>query len=172
MPQFKALPPLEELQKDFTYDPATGELTHARAKSSKVKQGDKAGTFNERGYIVVTIKGRKYLAHRIAWFIYTGVDPINSQIDHKNKIKDDNSIDNLRLATNTQNLWNKKCKGYLETAEGKFHARIHHYGKFVHIGSFSTAEEAHAAYRSKAVELRGEFAPAEYDGRLLDSSPG
>ena len=69
--------------------------------SNKVK-GLRAGTMHYRnGYLSIGIDGVIYLAHRLVWAIMHGEDPKHI-IDHINRDKLDNRIDNLRLCTNHQ----------------------------------------------------------------------
>ena len=170
MPKFKALPPLEELQKAFNYDPDTGVFTHAYRKPGRAKDSV-AGTTDAQGYIILKHKSVLFKSSRVAWLFVTGEDPGDSIVDHKDRNKSNNRASNLRLVTDRENVWNTEARGWFKD-RNSYRACIGHYGKMIHLGSFGSAEEAQAAYRSKAVELRGEFAPAEYDGRLLDSSPG
>ena len=170
MPKFKALPPLEELEKAFDYDPVTGLFRH-RLTSRRSIQGSVAGT-ERSGYISIGFANRRYRANRLAWLFGYGEDPGSWYVDHINGNKVDNSLENLRLVTNQQNQWNRPSSKGAYRERDKFYASININGTQTRLGTFLTVEEAQAAYRSKAVELRGEFAPAEYDGRLLDSSPG
>jgi hypothetical protein len=86
-------------------------------------------------------------------------------IDHKDGKFDNNKIGNLREATHTQNMQNRRvsrnsstgCKGVTRARE-KFQARITHSHKVINLGVFTTAAEAAEAYRKKAKELFGEFA--------------
>ena len=163
MPKFKALPPLEELQKLFRYDEETGILYRIYAPKNKYLIGKPAGAVNGNGYLQVNIDKKIYPLHRIIWFLVTGEDPGSSDIDHKDSCKTNNKFSNLRKATRSQNQANRQRKGYkFDKESGKYHARVGYDKKTIHIGVFSTAEEAQAAYRAKAVELHGEFA-FEYD---------
>lgn len=64
--------------------------------------------------------------HRLVWETFVGVIPSNLQIDHINRIKDDNRLSNLRVATPSENQYNRG--GYHRSEFGqKF---IVHYGKY------------------------------------------
>ena len=88
-------------------------------------------------------------------------EPDGLQIDHIDGNPLNNCLDNLRVATNSQNQQNKtkmsnnKC-GYKNVylAGKKWRIRIN--GK--HYGSFATVEEANAVATAKRPELCGEFA--------------
>lgn len=119
-----------------------------------------AGCVTSDGYIIISIDGIQYMAHTLAWFYIHGEW---TKIDHRNRVRHDNWIANLRPATSQQNAWNTKkapnslgVKGVYKHGR-MYRATIKHAGKTVHIGSFVTIEEAKAAYDAKAKELRGEF---------------
>ena len=159
MPKYKALPPLEELQKEFNYDPETGLFTHAYYKCGRALKDAVAGTSDAKGYTVIRYKNtQSYLANRLAWLFITGEDPGDNIVDHEDRDKSNNRASNLRLADDNKNQWNRKARGWSKRGK-KYQVIIGHYGKQIYLGMFSTAEEAEAAYRDKAVELRGEFAP-------------
>ncbi len=92
-------------------------------------------------------------------------------IDHADRNPLNCRKSNLRRATRHQNVWNKspnhglvrgktsRFKGvFVDRKYKKFVARITHYGKRIHIGSFRTEIEAARAYNAKAKELFGDFA--------------
>jgi hypothetical protein len=64
--------------------------------------------------------------------------------------------------TNRKLNINNTCgfKGVFRRGE-KFRSYVNKDGKRHNIGTFDTAEEAHAAYLAKAKELHGEFARSE-----------
>jgi hypothetical protein len=116
------------------------------------------------GYRVVNVFKKRYPAHRLAWFHHYGSWP-SKEIDHINRIKDDNRIANLREATRSQNAANisfktKSMAGFrgVTCRSGKFLARIRINGKMTHVGTFLTAADAHQAYCRAAAEYYGEFA--------------
>jgi hypothetical protein len=158
----KPLPSYSELSGRYIYDHETGALTFRVMLPGVWKKT--AGTPSSSGYLVVSMSGRRFAAHRVAWKLFYGDDPAGD-IDHINRDKLDNRISNLRIATDQQNAANRlhhknNRSGFKGVRyEGlNYSARIMHQGKAVHIGMFPTPEAAHAAYAAKARELFGEFA--------------
>lgn len=83
--------------------------------------------------------------------------------DHKNRNGLDNQRENLRPASQSQNLMNsspnkgRKFKGAHRNGKG-WEARIKINGRRFYLGQFKTEEEAARTYDVKARELFGEFA--------------
>lgn len=118
------------------------------------------------GYLMGIVLGNSMLAHRVAWAIHYGEIP-SLDIDHKNCNKKDNRIENLRLATGSQNASNKhmyknNTSGYKGVTwyerNGKWASKIRINGKLLHLGYFSEKEDAYAAYCMAAPKHHGEFA--------------
>lgn len=139
-----------------------------RSAESKAKQWNKryadrrAGCKSSKGYLHVRIFGRLYEAHRVAWLIVHGRWP-RIFIDHKNHVRDDIRIDNLREADHSQNGQNRRCLSknntsgfagvtYLKRHE-KWQARIIISGKCIALGNFDSAETASIAYQSAKAKL-------------------
>lgn len=89
------------------------------------------------------------------------------EIDHVNRNKLDNRIENLRLATRGENQVNKnKAKNCTSKYRGvsynnrqkKWVAYINHDGKRKHIGYFENEDEAAIAYNICSKEKYGQFA--------------
>jgi hypothetical protein len=87
--------------------------------------------------------------------------------EHKNGNTLDNQRENLRPSTNAQNQANvglvvRNTSGFKGITwmpkRKKWQARIRHQGKKLFLGYFDLPEEAHEAYKVKALELYGEFA--------------
>lgn len=95
------------IEDQISYDPDTGIFTWTVAKP-KVQKGSRAGGESERGYRKIRVNGVKYLEHRLAFYLMTGLWP-KDQVDHINTIKNDNRWINLREANNAQNQWNSKA---------------------------------------------------------------
>lgn len=86
------------IRRHISYDPKTGEITRKGKR-----KGD--GHINRDGYLVYKVGGESFLAHRLAWFLHYGKFP-DVELDHINRNRTDNRIDNLRLADrfiNTRN---------------------------------------------------------------------
>lgn len=102
------------------------------------------------GYVACQLKNKKFYQHRIIGYAFLNLDieNIKIQIDHKNLIKTDNRVENLRVVNNQQNNWNlSNVKGYtLCKKSKKYVTQIRINGKKTNIGSFKTEEEAHNAY--------------------------
>jgi hypothetical protein len=87
-------------------------------------------------------------------------------VDHINGDKLDNRKENLRICSIAENCLNSKAhrdnksgfKGaFLHKPSGRWMAQIARDGKKKHLGYFSSAEEAHAAYCAAAKVLHGDF---------------
>jgi hypothetical protein len=164
---------VERLKYLLSYDPETGIWTRIVTLNQMSRKGTVAGTEHKAKrslaiYIRIKIDGKGYMAHRLAFLYMTGSWPVN-QPDHKNTIGTDNRWENLRDATSSQNIANKKkdCRNksgfkgvYYSTQYQAFIASIKIRGKTTKIGIFDTAELASIAYERRAKEVFGEFARA------------
>jgi len=126
------------------------------------KKGKIAGYKHEKAfYKHVKYKGKYYYCHRIIYLLHHKYLP--KYIDHINKIKIDNRIDNLRECSVSQNIannngWHHKDlpKGVSKNGNG-FIARIMINGKQIRLGTYKTIEEAECIYKQKSKEVHGEF---------------
>lgn len=145
-----------ELKEYLDYDADTGVfIRKAHPKISACYHGKIISKGTSHGYVQMTVKGKKYRGHRLAWLYFYGAFPLG-EIDHINGKKDDNRIDNLRDVTrqeNCQNLVKPKSGSVSRVigvtwikATGRFRASIGNNGDKIYIGTFNTKEEAHSAY--------------------------
>ena len=106
----------------------------------------------DTGYRHVVINYKLYLYHRVVYFIHNQEWDIHNSstdnsIDHIDRDRLNNSIENLRVVTNQQNQWNRVCKGYcLHKQSGKYRAKIQVDGKQIHLGLFVNEDDARNAY--------------------------
>ncbi len=87
----------------WTVDTWSGK--HFKRQVTKI--GDPAGSVSKStGYWVVGHKRGSYSNHRVIWELLYGIIPEGFVIDHKNKVRSDNALSNLRLITKAQNQQN------------------------------------------------------------------
>ena len=166
MSQFKPLPPIQELQQAFDYDPVTGIFRAKYARSNK-RKGDILGSPNNEGYKSMKFHGRLLKCSRVAWFLMTGNDPMERCVDNIDRNPFNNAFSNLRLATNAQNQGNKSGRGWSKKGS-RYQARIRLDGTNVWLGCYETPEEAQEVYIAKHIEIHGEFSP--YCATLTEST--
>ncbi|MGB1561558.1 MAG: HNH endonuclease signature motif containing protein [Sinimarinibacterium flocculans] len=156
-----------EVRKVLSYCPISGQFVWAvrvQCFGGGRAVGSHAGTIKD-GYVEITLYGRRYRAHHLAWLLMTGEwPPIDSDMDHRNGVRADNSWDNLRLATRTQNNANARRRERSSTGirgvyrtRGRFFARVVSEGQIHHLGVFDSIEAAAAARNRAARRLFGEF---------------
>lgn len=158
-----------EVRQILNYDPDTGVFLWKRREDVGAKWNGKwagkvAGHSSVKGHVVIMVNKQRYFAHRLAWVYATGEYP-DGDIDHKNGVKNDNRLCNLRPATRTQNITNSPVRKDSSTGvkgvyrhRGKFVAQTRKNGQHYYIGAFKTLEDAKAAHADFYEKLHGEFA--------------
>lgn len=156
-------------EKLFTAKMAMERFSVKEGRLLYKDSGRLAGSLSENGYRIVSIRlagvNRAYLVHRIIWLMFIGSWPKN-EIDHINRNKQDNRIENLREATHSENSLNRGIgrnnssghKGVSRTrSTGKWraYATVSGVGKF--LGEFNTPDEAGTAYVEYVKKMHGEF---------------
>ncbi len=150
----------QELVKEL-FEYKDGKFYRRIKNNSRHVVGEIAGSLHPKGYRYVSINKKTYAEHRLIWLYHYGQLP--KIIDHINQVKDDNRIENLRQATNTQNQANKTKRKILSSVfkgvcwkkmNNKWEAQIS--GKY--LGLFDSEIDAAIAYNNAAVELFGEYA--------------
>lgn len=151
----------EKIKSLFEYND-NGSLSWKVKIADKINIGQRAGTKHSGGYWQIRIYKKIYLEHRLVWLYHYGYLP-TCQIDHINRNKLDNRIENLRLCPrneldNCQNLglnprntsghtgisWSKQCN--------KWVVQISSDGKNKSIGYFSDIEEAIKARKQAEIK--------------------
>ena len=155
----------EELTQDYLksildYNRHNGLFAWKLGMAARIKIGAIAGTVNNNGYLRIKIKGKKYMAHRLAWFYQYGQWP--EQIDHINRMKLDNRLSNLRDVSDAENQRNRSMQHNNTSgvagvcwrdANQKWWAYIGVDGKKKHLGFFTEFEDAVTARRFAEDEL-------------------
>lgn len=159
------LPSIEYLHKRLRFDAETGKLfwreCQDMSKQWNGRYADKeALAAPSNGYKRGHIDGTLLLAHRAVWAIAYGSWP-NGQVDHINGNRSDNHLSNLRDVMQSENqrnamkrsdntsgvcgvVWHKRVK--------KWQAQMRAKNKNIHLGYFTTIEEAATARAAASKE--------------------
>lgn len=148
------------MRKHLSYNPASGLFTRVYSKTRKDLVGKIAGAKAVNGYIVIRLKNKDLLAHRLAWIFTYGEIPDGIFIDHIDGDRSNNAISNLRLCTNNENMQNIK-KSHKDNSTGLLGVTKHGNGFLAQISLmgkktsrwFKCKNEAHAFYLSKKREI-------------------
>lgn len=162
----KELPSREYIASLVEYDAETGVVRWKVAKSKNIRVGAAAGSIQNHGYVSLSIDGRRFYAHRIAWLLTYGEWPCRF-IDHINGAGTDNRLSNLRLASNGENQMNAKKRRdntsgvrgvYWDKSNTAWMVSIEANGKKVNAGRFKQKEEATRIANELRERLHGDFA--------------
>lgn len=141
------------LRELVDYNPLTGVFTRRQVIGKVGVVGEVIGHANRQGRIEVSVEGKIYLAHRLAWLHVTGQWP-KHEIDHKDGNPANNVFENLRDVTGRENKMNIR-NARSNSITGILGVRKHHNkwqaiitvdGEIIFLGSYGTPEQAHQAY--------------------------
>jgi hypothetical protein len=120
-----------------------------------VSIGAKAGsTKGANGYVRVMYKCSTYLVHRIVWVWHGNSLDENLEIDHINRNRSDNRIENLRQVTRAKNSENQKgnmvcyCPSVKSKNKWKAYTKQTSTNRQVHLGYYETKEDALRALKN------------------------
>jgi AP2 domain/HNH endonuclease len=156
----------ERLKQLFTY---RGGVLYWRISKGRVRIGQIAGTKMSNGYHMIQIGKQRYYRSNLVWYWHYGWWPYPG-IDHRNQIKYDDRIENLREANAHQQQLNTKIKSnntsgfkgvYWHSTRQKWVANIGINYKTVYLGIFDDQIDAINARR--AAEQR------YYDAKFYNS---
>ncbi|WKV16916.1 HNH endonuclease [Escherichia phage PH1062] len=154
---------IDMLRNYLKYD--NGVIIWVKSTSNRVKAGDEAGTVHKSGYKVFRFFGFDVKCHRVSWALCKGEWP-SKYIDHKNGIRTDNRIENLREASSSENNRNMKKPSHNTSGvkgvgfckqTGKYTAWIWVNNKKIWLGRHTTKESAREAYLKASNYYHGEF---------------
>ena len=143
-----------------------GALYWKIKRSHNAKVGDECGYRSSTGYIIFEYENKCYTAHRVIWQLFNGEIPDGLEIDHIDRDRSNNLVENLRLSTRKENAANsslskRNTSGFrgvsYDKRRSKFFAQIVFNKQKQFLGYFETAEQASQAYNYSAEKLFGEF---------------
>lgn len=151
-----------ELKRIFEY--IDGQLVWKISPCYKVSAGDIAGNLHPSGYIRIVIKGVTYMAHKLIYLYHTGEHP--KYLDHIDRDRSNNNINNLRPCTLGQNQYNSKLKSNNTSgvknvcwnkSKNRWVARLSVDKQSKHIGTFIDLKEAALAVNKARKLYHKEF---------------
>jgi hypothetical protein len=140
-----------ELKELLRYDKLSGIFYWRVFCGPRALVNKPAGSLDKHGYCIIKLRNKQYKAHRLAWLYVNGYIDDELEIDHKNRIRSDNRIDNLRLVDKTLNQQNRSLqenntsgiKGvYFNKECNKWSACINVNKKRIYFGLFTNKEDA------------------------------
>ena len=151
----------QELLKELFDYREDGNLIRKRSTGGNGNTaGKKLGWLDQTGYIHTKVKGKFFRLHRLIYMYHHGELP--EQLDHINRNKLDNRIENLRPADGFENASNRKlfknntsgCKGVgYRKSTNKWFVYVNIKNKRKNIGSFDDLELAELV----AIEARDKY---------------
>ena len=147
------------LRELVTYFPETGEFVR-NVRVANQHAGTTPGSVNKLGYRLIFIDNKRYRAHHLVWLYVHGYLP--AYLDHIDRDPSNNKLANLREATHAQNMQNRSFSkanksGFTgvrphQKLKNRWLAQIRANNKCIYLGTFSTPEEASAAYSTAKVK--------------------
>lgn len=132
------------------FDYRDGKLFWKTTVSPQARRGCEAGSVGKDGYRRVEISRERYFTHRLVWLWHYGYLPEND-IDHINRIKLENYVENLREVGRVCNARNRgnptdntsgvKGVGWFK-CHSKWRAQIAVCGRVIHLGIYRDFLEA------------------------------
>lgn len=153
----------ELLHKLFEYK--NGILFWKIRPANNIHIGAKAGSLHHTGYYQVRINWKFYRTHRLIFLFHHGYLP--KFIDHINGIKHDNRIENLRVASPSQNCHNRRVnKNNTSGVKGvtwhkrdkKWYVRVGILGNLKSFGYYDDLELAELVAIEARNKYHGDFA--------------
>jgi len=147
-------------------------MANSSTKKTEVSRGTRvdlvdkpAGSFDKtKGRVKIDLFGKNYMRSRLIYTYFNG--DFDGQIDHINGDRVDDRIENLRLATPTENARNKalvsnnktRVRNVYPQANGKFTVRVGISKKIRNFGTYDNLELAELVAEEVREKYFGEFA--------------
>jgi hypothetical protein len=158
----KPIPP--SVKEDFCLDPRSiSGLSRKDASGNPIP----CGWLQSNGYWKVGYKRSRYYVHRICYYLKTGLDPLQTEIDHVDGDTKNNNPENLRAVSVSANQANQRLRDQNSSgrkgvswhkARGKWRAQITVDKSYIHLGLFDRLENAAQAYDAAAIKFFGNHA--------------
>lgn len=179
----KVRPTQARLKQALDYDPETGLFTWIEPRRGRMLFSIAGHVDKSTGYRDISLDDRSYHAAKLAWLYVFGEYP-ECVIDHINRNKSDDRIDNLRLATQSGNVINSGMfanntsgvRGvYFYKERNKrgwpaWWAYITYEGTRKSLGYYRNKEEAAHARMEAELILFGEFSPMAIQNNAVVSA--
>jgi hypothetical protein len=156
---------IERIREDFSYKD-DGVLIWEKSIQKSVI-GKEAGRLRPDGYKRFEYKGKGIYTHRMIFAYHHGYFP--KVVDHINRDRSDNRIENLREADNCINSRNSKLRGNNKSGKtgvcyrknrGSWSVTIRSEGKQITLGTFRDIDDAIKCRREAELKYYGEYTPA------------
>ncbi|WPK37586.1 hypothetical protein [Escherichia phage AV124] len=158
---------LSLLKRIFEYNPENGTLVYKWLPRKKALIGKTLSpSVSAFGYRHVVIDGRCFYHHVICFCIGNNCTLASSdEVDHKDLCKVNDKLCNLRLATKSQNMKNRRCFSNNKTGHkciqlcknGKYRVVVSSDKKKTHVGYFDDLESAILSRNIALGELHKDF---------------
>ena len=157
------LVPIKDYEDLYSLDLNNNQIYGHKHKKYKKLQ------LNKDGYYCINLcknnKVKGFVLHRLVYEAHNGNIPEGLYIDHIDCNRQNNNIENLRLATYSENQHNKKVHknnliGYKNIRKRKwntYQVRIYKNNKMVYCKTFKTLEDAILNRNVQLVLIHGEF---------------
>lgn len=96
-----------KLSDYFYYDPSAPSCLRNKVSRRSARQDMVQGTLGNRGYWQIRLLGQRLVQHRIIWELHFGPIPEGMVIDHIDRDKSNNRIENLRCTSQSSNMTNQ-----------------------------------------------------------------
>ena len=150
-----------ELKRILKYDPETGLWTRLISAGGQKAGSTTLGWLCENGHFYIRAFRKLYQSSRLAWFYTYGEWP-SCEVDHIDLDTGNNRLNNLRVATRSQNGANRRAqRNNTSGLKGVWrHKQMHKWCAEVghkKLGLYDCPAAAHLAYVVEHDKVYGEF---------------